>query len=91
MAADFHAVGFCEGDDLVALGEGEGGRVGTDDPPLHRVLGFQHVELAAEGGGVGRLGELRGAHGGADKDSGAVGSARRDWAGASEGRARIRV
>jgi len=57
----------------VALREVEPGRVGADDPPLHRVFGRQHVELAAQGGRVGGFEELRRAYGCADEDSGAIG------------------
>jgi hypothetical protein len=73
VAADSHAMGLCERDDLVALREVEGCGVGADDPPLQRVLGFQHVEFVAERERVCGFGELRGAHCSADEDSGAIG------------------
>lgn len=62
-----------EGNDVVALGEVEGGEVGAEDPPFHGVFGLEPVELVAEGGAVGDLGELGRADGSADEDAGAVG------------------
>jgi hypothetical protein len=43
---------------LVALAKIVGGSVGPQNPPLHRVLGLYHIELASESGSVGGLGKL---------------------------------
>jgi hypothetical protein len=62
-----------KGRNSVALREIEGLRSGTNDPPLHRVFRFDHIEFSGEGFRVGGFFELIGAHGCSDQHPGAGG------------------
>src|SRR5205807_10253759 len=62
-----------EPDDLVALSEVEGRLVGAKDPPFHRIFGLDHIELAAECGGVLLFGQSIGPHRGPDQEAKRIG------------------
>ena len=73
VTTHLHAVRFGEPDDLVALSEVEGRLVGAKDPPFHRIFGLDHIELAAERGGVLLFGQSIGPHRGPDQEAKRIG------------------
>ena len=80
VAADLHFVRLRKPNHFVALAKIVGQRIRPQDPPLHRVFGFHHIEFAGQGRGVGRLRKLRGANRRADEQSVASAACRRVWA-----------
>jgi len=57
MATDFHPVGLREQYDRVRFAEVERGFILPDRSPLHRILGFDHVEFSGKRCRVGSLGK----------------------------------
>ncbi len=60
VSANSHAVSLREADDLIALAKIKCVGVSPHSPPLHRVLGLDHVVFARQGGGVRGFGKQGG-------------------------------